>query len=171
MGQQLWKGALLLCDWLIHLNCRHDSPLHNAVLVELGGGVGLVGIIMGLLPGLKGAVVTDRGHEHPSPVFRRGSRRHPSPSFAPSLTLIPTLVQPLLSSSCMALTSPYPNLNLDLDLDLNLNLNLNPQTRASSTSLNGTFEPTLTCRVRSLLLVVVVAEATATVALTSLSVG
>jgi len=42
VGLQVWSGALLLCDWLLELK-RLPSPAPR-LLLELGCGVGLVGI-------------------------------------------------------------------------------------------------------------------------------
>ena len=41
VGQQVWRGALLMADYLVHSNRLRGSP----VVLELGGGVGLVSIV------------------------------------------------------------------------------------------------------------------------------
>jgi len=41
VGQQVWRGALMLADFLMHQ--RHQFM--NATILELGGGVGLASIV------------------------------------------------------------------------------------------------------------------------------
>ena len=45
VGQQVWRGAFLLSDWLIH-NRKYISKAGK--LLELGSGVGLTGIVAGM---------------------------------------------------------------------------------------------------------------------------
>lgn len=42
VGLQIWRGALLLADWLIHI---HDTIAKDSCILELGSGVGLTSII------------------------------------------------------------------------------------------------------------------------------
>lgn len=57
VGQQLWRGALLLSDFLL----SHPEQVRDGrLVVELGCGVGLVGVTLGLLGLGTSAVVTDR---------------------------------------------------------------------------------------------------------------
>ena len=55
VGLQLWKGALLLTDYLIH----RKSNLEDKVVLEMGGGVGLCGVILTLMRH-KGAYITEK---------------------------------------------------------------------------------------------------------------
>lgn len=41
VGQQVWRGALALADFLLY----HRSMFDGSVMLELGGGVGLVSIV------------------------------------------------------------------------------------------------------------------------------
>ncbi len=41
VGQQVWRGALVLSDFILH----HRKALKDSTLLELGGGVGLVSIV------------------------------------------------------------------------------------------------------------------------------
>lgn len=41
VGQQVWRGALALTDFLLH----HREMFEGSVMLELGGGVGLVSIV------------------------------------------------------------------------------------------------------------------------------
>lgn len=41
VGQQVWRGALLLADFLSH----YKNTFENCVMLELGGGVGLVSVV------------------------------------------------------------------------------------------------------------------------------
>ena len=41
VGQQVWRGALLMADYLVHSSRLRGSH----VVLELGGGVGLVSVI------------------------------------------------------------------------------------------------------------------------------
>eukprot|EP01147_Barroeca_monosierra_P004056 gene4056-6475_t len=41
VGQQLWRGSLLLMDWLIH----NGKALHGQNILELGGGLGAASIV------------------------------------------------------------------------------------------------------------------------------
>ena len=56
VGQQLWRGSLLLSDWL----CHNKAALQGAVVVELGCGVGLCGVVLETLAGIKAVYLTDR---------------------------------------------------------------------------------------------------------------
>ena len=47
VGQQLWRGALLLADYLIHVYRR--GMLKGATVVEVGSGVGFIGVILSIL--------------------------------------------------------------------------------------------------------------------------
>lgn len=42
MGLQVWRGALLLSDYLLHLG---PEKLKNSTILELGSGVGLTSIV------------------------------------------------------------------------------------------------------------------------------
>ncbi|CAH1776588.1 unnamed protein product [Owenia fusiformis] len=42
VGLQVWSGALLLCDYILH----HRQAFSDCCALELGGGVGLVSIVM-----------------------------------------------------------------------------------------------------------------------------
>ena len=44
VGQQVWRGALLMADYLVHSDKLQGAP----VVLELGGGVGLVSIVAAL---------------------------------------------------------------------------------------------------------------------------
>lgn len=41
VGQQVWRGALALCDFIFH----ESDMFTNVVMLELGCGVGLVSIV------------------------------------------------------------------------------------------------------------------------------
>lgn len=45
VGLQIWKGALLLSDFLLH-KMQSTDELDNVTVLELGSGTGLVGIVM-----------------------------------------------------------------------------------------------------------------------------
>lgn len=42
VGLQIWRGALLLADWLIH---NGESLSNDSVILELASGVGLTSIV------------------------------------------------------------------------------------------------------------------------------
>lgn len=42
VGTQVWRGSLLLCDFLLH----HEKEFDGCIALELGGGVGLCSIVM-----------------------------------------------------------------------------------------------------------------------------
>lgn len=42
VGLQIWRGALLLADWLIHNN---ETIQKDSCILELGSGVGLTSIV------------------------------------------------------------------------------------------------------------------------------
>ena len=42
VGQQVWRGALLMVDYLLS---RGSPRLHDCVVLELGAGTGLVSIV------------------------------------------------------------------------------------------------------------------------------
>lgn len=44
VGLQVWRGALVMADYLIH----REDRLCNAVVLELGAGTGLVSIVAAL---------------------------------------------------------------------------------------------------------------------------
>eukprot|EP01041_Mallomonas_annulata_P005828 gene5828-11766_t len=54
VGLQLWRGSLLLADFLLHKRLY----LEDKVIIELGGGVGLIGIVLSLISH-NGAYITD----------------------------------------------------------------------------------------------------------------
>ena len=54
VGYQVWRGAFLLADYLI---C-HKDYLRGKVIIELGSGVGMLGVILSLLTH-KGCYITD----------------------------------------------------------------------------------------------------------------
>ncbi|XP_078663933.1 methyltransferase-like protein 22 [Branchiostoma floridae x Branchiostoma belcheri] len=56
VGLQVWKGALLLCDFLLH----NQNVLKSHSILELGGGVGLVSIVAGAV-GASKVYCTDIG--------------------------------------------------------------------------------------------------------------
>lgn len=41
VGQQVWRGALVLADFLL----QHSDMLRDSTVLELGSGVGLVSIV------------------------------------------------------------------------------------------------------------------------------
>ncbi|XP_065172575.1 methyltransferase-like protein 22 [Atheta coriaria] len=45
VGLQIWRGALLLADWLIH---NRQSFTRDTLIMELGSGVGLTSIVAGM---------------------------------------------------------------------------------------------------------------------------
>lgn len=56
VGQQLWKGSLLLADFVL----ANDSNFRDKIVLELGGGVGLLAVVLGLCIGDGAVYVTDR---------------------------------------------------------------------------------------------------------------
>eukprot|EP00249_Psilotum_nudum_P010199 c22397_g1_i2 orf=78-845(+) len=58
VGLQVWRGALLLSDFLIH-KIRTTNELDNVTALELGAGTGLAGIV--LAQKAKLVFLTDRG--------------------------------------------------------------------------------------------------------------
>ena len=44
VGLQVWRGALLMTDYIIHNSSRFDG----ATVLELGAGIGLVSIVASL---------------------------------------------------------------------------------------------------------------------------
>lgn len=44
VGLQVWRGALLLADYILHYN----KMLKNRKILELGSGIGLTSIIAGI---------------------------------------------------------------------------------------------------------------------------
>lgn len=48
VGLQLWRGALLLADFLLHAHSQ--GQLQGRSVVELGAGVGFLGVILSLMP-------------------------------------------------------------------------------------------------------------------------
>lgn len=45
VGLQVWRGSLLMTDYILY---HEDRLLSNAVVLELGAGTGLVSIVAGL---------------------------------------------------------------------------------------------------------------------------
>lgn len=45
VGLQVWRGSLLMADYILY---HGDRLLSNAVVLELGAGTGLVSIVAGL---------------------------------------------------------------------------------------------------------------------------
>ena len=45
VGSQVWRGALLMADYLLY---QGSDRFHDSVILELGAGTGLVSIVAGL---------------------------------------------------------------------------------------------------------------------------
>jgi predicted nicotinamide N-methyase len=69
VGLQLWKGALLLADYLLHCHSDKQALLCGRTIVELGAGTGFLGVILSLLP-CKTVYLTDMS-EHIARLIER----------------------------------------------------------------------------------------------------
>ena len=69
VGLQLWKGALLLADYLLHCHSDKQGLLCGRTVVELGAGTGFLGVILSLLP-CKTVYLTDMS-EHIARLIER----------------------------------------------------------------------------------------------------
>lgn len=54
VGLQVWRGAFLLADFLLHSATNEDKNLkmcHDDIVIELGAGTGLTSIVAGMVAG------------------------------------------------------------------------------------------------------------------------